>query len=348
MIEALEAGDLGAFPNPAYAKSFLLLYGKYLSLDVKAVAAEIDTAMQVTVDDYQYLSHTKETTRDPARRSDFARPHSLPSWTPVLALGGSTAVVVFAFMVWLNMSRIGGGPSVPPPKPGTDKEAIEPATAGTLPEKVNVELPARHRSVSPAVPMQPEPPAVVQSNPQPEPAPHVPTAVVASGQAPLPVYPKIAPPPLPASRPAVTKEPPSIGVGPVTRIDGIEVRTAKVISPVARLASNDAALLSQVESAPQTPPPLVGLEPIEESDGDDSPLANDPNTVEIESSKKTWIVIRSAPGGSPIFEDFLYPSVRPMRLPAGKYVIEVRDDDAVEIRKAGHPIAYTTGGLKLE
>ena len=66
------------------------------------------------------------------------------------------------------------------------------------------------------------------------------------------------------------------------------------------------------------------------------------------SIKKTWIVIRSAPGAIPIFEDFLYPSVRPMRLPAGKYVIEVRDDEAVEIRKAGLPIAYTAGGLKLE
>lgn len=196
-------------------------------------------------------------------------------------------------------------------------------------------------------PIEPPQPAVPEVIPPP--------VAVASNQPPLPVYPKDAPPPLPtvirrAPTPVVK---PIAAHEPVTNIDGAEVRAAKVISPVARIASNDAAFLASVDNgatAPQTAPPLIGLTPVEtpDADADDSPLAKDPNTIEIEPIKKTWIVIRGVTGTGTIFEDYLYPSARPLRLPAGKYIIEVRENDAVEIRKAGQLIAYTAGGLKLE
>ena len=385
MIEALEMGDLAAFPSPTYARNFLVLYGKYLRLDVKAVAAGIDTGLQVTVEDYQYLTHANETTPGPARRGDFARPHRLPSWTPVLGLGALTAAVVFAFLLWLNMSRIGEVAATPAPKPDDEKEAIEPVIAGAQPVKVAIAAPVKRPIPQPT----PEPaPSVAQAAPEPAPPmPKVaaepavaPPVVASSHQAPAPVYPKDPPPPLPTPAPIVkppvfvAKMPertPIIGSSPpvvppappqpepavpagerpaaISQINGVEVRTARVISPVARLASNDAALLAQPESAPQTPPPLV-VTPIDEpeSDGDNSPLAKDPNTIEIEPMKKTWLVIRDTTGTTTLFEDYLYPSPRPMRLPAGKYVIEVRDADAVEIRRAGQTIAYTAGGLRLE
>jgi cytoskeletal protein RodZ len=377
MLQALEEGNLEAFPNPAYAKSFLLLYGKYLRLDVKAVAAEIDTAMQVTVDDYQYLTHANETTAGPARRGDFARPHSLPSWGPVLALGGITAIVVFGFLLWLNMSRIGNVAETAPPKPVDEKEAIEPVVAGAQPVKIAVPLAAKKSAPVPVATPAPAP-LIASATPDSMPAPlptqpaatENPPALAANGnQAPLPVYPKDPPPPivvkapLPNLAPApvtippkqqiigAASQPPPIGE-PVTQIDGLEVRPARVISPVAKMASNDAALLAAVDnSAPQTPPPLTDLSPVSEPDEpevEQSALAKDPNTVEIEPIKKTWIVIRGAVGASPIYEDFLYPSARPMRLPGGKYYIEVRDADAVEIRRGGKSIAYTTGGVRIE
>jgi cytoskeleton protein RodZ len=391
MVEALETGNLEAFPNPAYAKSFLLLYGKYLRLDVKAVAAEIDTGMQVTVEDYQYLTHAKETTPGPARRGDFARPHSLPSWTPVIALGGITAVVVFGFLLWLNMSRIGDGGNKPMPKAGTQAEGIEPVVAGAQPVKVSGPTTAPRPSVPPQVPAVAEAVAAPVSEPVPPVEPPVaeePVVVAAvppppssGNQAPAPVYPKDPPPPIvktpppfkvPAAAPvavavpAVAPKSPIIGATtsltpppvaePVTTIDGVEVRTARVISPAAKIATNDAAMLANVEnaeSAPQTAPPLTGLTPVEEPEAsevpqDSSPLAKDPNTVEIEPVKKTWVVVRREAGGPPVYEDFLYPSARPMRLPAGKYFIEARDADAIEIRRAGKTIPYLTGGVRIE
>lgn len=358
MIEALEADNMDAFANRAYAKNFLLLYGRYLGLDVKSVASEIDTGLHVTVGNYQYLTHANETTDGPARPGDFARPHRLPSWGPVLAVCAVTVVTVSAFMLWLNMSRIRDVSSFPDAQQGRAREAVEPLNVGAQPVKATVANPGGNGSVAQveaSVPAPIEPPI------QPA-VPEVIPPPVASNQAPFPVYPKDAPPPVPT---VIRRAPAPVAklIGnaaesdvahePVTSIDGVEVRAAKVISPVARLASNDAAFLASVDNgatAPQTAPPLVGLTPVDapEVDEDQSPLAKDPNTIEIEPIKKTWIVIRRVTGTSPIFEDYLYPNTRPMRLPAGKYIIEVRENDAVEIRKAGQMIAYTAGGLKLE
>jgi hypothetical protein len=277
-------------------------------------------------------------------------------------------VVVFGFLLWLNMSRIGDVTAEPPPKAKSESEAIEPVVAGAQPVKVTVPDQKR-RPVAPAPAPAPEPTpavAVAPPAPTPEPAPVVPETpapVVAGGpKAPAPLYPKEPPPPpvaaeLPVSPAPAPVKPAIIGAAavtphePVTQIDGVEVRPAKVISPAARLAAADAALLAQVDStAPQTPPPLTGRTPVEEPDAveqDQSALAKDPNTVEIESGKKTWIAIHSGTGAL-LYEDYLYPSARPMRLPAGKYRIEIRDAEGVEIRRAGRTIAYTVGGIVLE
>jgi cytoskeleton protein RodZ len=309
LIQALESGNLAAFPNPAYAKNFLLLYGKYLGVDVSEMACGIDTEHNVTVKNYQYLAHTKDTTQGPAKRSDFARVHSLPSWGPVIGVALIAAVGIFGSMLWLNMRRI-------------DDAAVAP-----LPAKVEAKT-AVEQIVAPAPVQEPAPSAVV--------ATQAPTA----GKAPEPIVATQADtlPPQPT----------------VTKIDGIEVRTAKVLSPVARLSTSDVDVLAKIDAtdpatAPQTPPPLTDLTPLDSGeDEEESPLAKDPNTVEIEPLKKTWIVIRTAPGAAPIFEDYLYPSARAMRLPAGKYIIEARDADAIEIRKSGRAIAYTAGGLRVE
>ena len=366
MIEALEAGNLGAFGNPAYAKSFLLLYGKYLGINMKTIAAEIDTGLHVPVDDYQYLSRANETTDGPARRGDFARAHSLPSWAPVIAFGAITAVVVFGVLLWTNMSRLGDAASSPPPKAGDENDAIE-----IVPLKVDATSNARRPESERSTNHSPVKSVVVAKQETSEPGTpagidraSVP-GVASGGQAPQPVYPNgtSASAVRSARAPGITDEHPPVSTQPlttiraVTEIDGVEVRSAKVISPAARLASNDAALLSQVdhsaETAPQTAPPLVGLTPLDGSEvpddsADDSPLAADPNSVEIEPLKKTWVVIRTTAGGSPIFEDYLYPSARAMRLPAGKYFIEARETDAIEIRRSGKAVAYTAGGVRVE
>ena len=76
--------------------------------------------------------------------------------------------------------------------------------------------------------------------------------------------------------------------------------------------------------------------------------ADDLNTILLEPKRKTWVVIRGGPGGQPLYEDYLYPTAKPMRLPAGRYFIELRDADAVEISRNGKRIAYTAPGVAIQ
>ena len=60
------------------------------------------------------------------------------------------------------------------------------------------------------------------------------------------------------------------------------------------------------------------------------------------------MVIRNAAGGQKFYEDYLYPTAKPMRLPAGRYFIELRDADGVEISRNGKRIACAAPGVAIE
>ena len=49
-----------------------------------------------------------------------------------------------------------------------------------------------------------------------------------------------------------------------------------------------------------------------------------------------------------LFEDYLYPTAKPLRLPAGRYFIELKDADAVEITHKGRRIGYSSPGVVVE
>lgn len=122
-----------------------------------------------------------------------------------------------------------------------------------------------------------------------------------------------------------------------------EIPKARAISPVARIARNDADALADF---PATKPLITAQESIAP---ERTPLgAENPNTITLESKRKAWVIIRNAPGGQPLFEDFLYPTARPMRLPAGRYFIEIKDADAIEISRNGKRIAYTSPGVTIQ
>src|ERR1700712_3064865 len=54
-LAELEAEDFSHFPSLAYAKGFLLIYGKFLNVDVTPYLEAFETSDQVTVDGYSYL-----------------------------------------------------------------------------------------------------------------------------------------------------------------------------------------------------------------------------------------------------------------------------------------------------
>ena len=54
-LAEIEAEDFSHFPSLAYAKGFLLIYGKFLNVDVSPYLEAFETSDQVTVDGYSYL-----------------------------------------------------------------------------------------------------------------------------------------------------------------------------------------------------------------------------------------------------------------------------------------------------
>jgi cytoskeletal protein RodZ len=73
------------------------------------------------------------------------------------------------------------------------------------------------------------------------------------------------------------------------------------------------------------------------------------NEIVVEPLRKTKVKIRKdSPTSAPIFEDYLYPNAPPLVLRGTKFFVEVSDQDAVQIRKNGSPIAYQAPGISIQ
>src|ERR1700716_1622348 len=59
-LEEIENEDFSQFASLAYAKGFLLIYGKFLEVDVSPYTEAFETSQSVTVDGYSYLQDAPE------------------------------------------------------------------------------------------------------------------------------------------------------------------------------------------------------------------------------------------------------------------------------------------------
>ena len=302
-LRALESSDLTKFPNAAYAKSFLLMYARYLGVDLKSIAAQIDTTTQMKVEGYQYLTNRAagqpKTKAEPELTFSAApAPKSSGSWLPLLVLGGTVVVAVVGFVIWSNVNRLG---ETQPQAPAKNPPHVNSAAA--------VEPLAKAPTPKPAVPAESAPP-----------------------------------------RPAIISTPGGSATAPSA--DG-EIPRARPISPVAKIAAADSDMLADlsppkprvISKGPMVPPPVAPPVIAEE---ENSALAADPNTTVLEPKRKSWVIIRSGPGGQTLFEDYLYPTAKPLRLPRGRYFIELKDADAVEITRNGERVGYSAPGVLVE
>jgi cytoskeletal protein RodZ len=76
-LAEIEAEDFSQFPSLAYAKGFLLIYGKFLDVDVTPYLDAFEDSERVTIDGYSYLqdnSPAKPVTAPVVRRSRRSRP----------------------------------------------------------------------------------------------------------------------------------------------------------------------------------------------------------------------------------------------------------------------------------
>src|SRR5438270_2742654 len=73
-LEEIENEDFSQFASLAYAKGFLIIYGKFLEVDVSPYLEAFENSESVTVDGYAYLQDNPEP--PPSRPVATRRPRS--------------------------------------------------------------------------------------------------------------------------------------------------------------------------------------------------------------------------------------------------------------------------------
>jgi cytoskeletal protein RodZ len=112
-LAEIEADDFSQFPSLAYAKGFLLIYGKFLDVDVTPYLDAFEDSESVTVDGYSYLQENERAKpvsapvvrRRPAATGGSNRVSPMP-----LIVGMAVLVIGFLGMKFLlNVQRLAPG-----------------------------------------------------------------------------------------------------------------------------------------------------------------------------------------------------------------------------------------------
>ena len=121
-LEEIENEDFSQFASLAYAKGFLLIYGKFLEVDVTPYLEAFETSEHVTTDGYAYLQ-ADVPEPEPARPVTIRRRSSNGGRGSLMPLVVGIVVLVAGFMVmkWiLDVQRLKPRPT---PAPGTSPVA---------------------------------------------------------------------------------------------------------------------------------------------------------------------------------------------------------------------------------
>jgi cytoskeletal protein RodZ len=212
-LQEIENEDFSQFASLAYAKGFLLIYGKFLDVDVSPYLEAFETSQTLTTDGYSYLQEAPEP--EPVRPVKVRR-RSAPSvggdgrssWVP-LVICILVLVIGFTVMKWLlQMQRLKPRPTPPPGSSpiatATVSDRIiaphaQPAdTTAPTPAAETPAPPTPTATVEPTTPSVPAPPAaepeVRRAEPvNPKDAAEIPTPTPSPKRSPRPPRPTPSP-----------------------------------------------------------------------------------------------------------------------------------------------------------
>jgi cytoskeletal protein RodZ len=172
-LAEIEADDFSQFPSLAYAKGFLLIYGKFLDVDVTPYLDAFEDSERVTVDGYSYLQENRPEKPISAPVVRRRRPTTSNERISPMPLIFGVLVLVIGFFVMkliLNVQRLapGKGESTaqvsPSASPVPSPKAGQPVTTETSPGAVAA-APTVAPSVSVAPTVVPKAVAVVPAGP---------------------------------------------------------------------------------------------------------------------------------------------------------------------------------------
>jgi len=155
-LAEIEADDFSQFPSLAYAKGFLLIYGKFLDIDVTPYLETFEDSEHVTVDGYSYLQENlppKAVSRPVVRPSGGGRISPMPLIFGILVL-----VIGFGVMkLILNLERL--APRRADPTAQISPGAGSTPSSTTAPSVTTAKTPASNVASAPttAPPVSPMP-----------------------------------------------------------------------------------------------------------------------------------------------------------------------------------------------
>ena len=157
-LAEIEDEDFSNFPSLAYGKGFLLIYGKFLDVDVKPYLEAFETSKHVTVDGYSYLQDNPGAPPRPTTPRSQRRASLLP-----LIIGAAILVLgFFAMKLILDIQRIA------PPHERSPRVVNNASPAPTAAATVSGPIAAPR-----AVPVESTPAPVASARPSNTPAPVV-------------------------------------------------------------------------------------------------------------------------------------------------------------------------------
>ena len=182
-LAEIEADDFSQFPSLAYAKGFLLIYGKFLDVDVSEHLDVFETSSQMTVDGYSYLQDTPapkpRRERAPVIRHRPIKSDRSSPWPILLAVGAIVAGFLL-MRLFVNLQRISprteqrigvaettpaiqNSPSFPPAAPIVQPAPVAQAAsrAPSSPPPVVAEAPKKSPASEPTVAQSITPPEAV-------------------------------------------------------------------------------------------------------------------------------------------------------------------------------------------
>lgn len=157
-VLALEQDDYSRFPNNAYVKGFLQIYGRFLDVDVRAAMSALENPSPVSISDYQYLNHAPE--KEPERFT-MRRRSGKPSLVPLIVFVILCAMVGGGGYIYLNAKRLGDLERLS----STETLLETPiATLAAVPVKMVEPVPEPHPLVPETAEPEPDPLSVAVTN----------------------------------------------------------------------------------------------------------------------------------------------------------------------------------------
>jgi cytoskeletal protein RodZ len=263
----LEEDNYSNFPSMSYAKGFLLLYARYLGIDVRDYAETLHSPNPVSSDDYEYLNAASEAPPPPPTRRPYhfapKREHTI---LPVLVFAFLTGAVVLGIYLVVTYQRLGNLEDIAEKKdfssPATSPAiTVLPATAVATPPPVQAVTVLPGTRVLQAIPVTTPPPTVAVASPTPVPIVAPPAAATPppTAEAVPAATPEQTPPPtlaaIPTAEPVATPE-----ETPAPTTEAVPVATPEPTPPVTAQQIPTGIAVPAPSAPPggfQTPPAAV-------------------------------------------------------------------------------------------